>query len=283
MLPDWGAMGRNFQKFFNDEEFIKIRKIDDICNILDHANLTFFQFQTFFELIIKNRSKCDALQVLYHLNVDLGEDPENVFSASNLIINSFNIPIVNYLKHRLMNMHPNMEPQNFSHKNENLEKKHSHLLEIYKGMRDDMGSIRTILTSSTQKNFSTVDGLKSLIDSALNISFQHSLTVNDSINYFHMDDFDKIYNYFNNASINGENYLIEEANIFGLTDVTQNYFNNHPEEEEENILLVDDESRELKSYNVLLMACYRNNLNLVKTLIDNGCNRDFVGAFNKKH
>lgn len=74
MIPNFEEMGKHFDKYYNDDNFIKCRKKDEIVEIVKFATLNYEQFSTFVNNLAKSHSKTEIFEIMQHIKIT----PENL-------------------------------------------------------------------------------------------------------------------------------------------------------------------------------------------------------------
>lgn len=93
MKVSYKLIGENFYKYFDDDNFINILSKEEICQILDFANLSTEEFTVFFHRLSERFGFHDLFDILQHVIVDFEDDFESVRIVLNTLGKSFDIHI----------------------------------------------------------------------------------------------------------------------------------------------------------------------------------------------
>lgn len=91
-IPDWRAIGENFKDYLSNPLFIGARSQEELCRILDHAELTYEQFNIFFCNLIYSFQKKSISDILKHITLKLDLDINETSKALRNISRVLELP-----------------------------------------------------------------------------------------------------------------------------------------------------------------------------------------------
>lgn len=87
---DFYEIGKNIDKYLYEENFTKGKTLQDMCQILDYANLSPTDFTAFFQAVSNDFSKEDVFKMLQHAKIhklDTKFDAEDISSSLQNLLN----------------------------------------------------------------------------------------------------------------------------------------------------------------------------------------------------
>lgn len=82
---DYDTYAKTLNSWYNDEEFISLRTVSELCNIFDKCSFTTKQYKTTFSIISRKFNTSDVSTLSQHAKIDNFEDTQAAFEILNFI------------------------------------------------------------------------------------------------------------------------------------------------------------------------------------------------------